>query len=618
MPKQKLYETEDNRKPNEAKDVSLWNERISIAKKAHEQWSDDSGAKRFVKEYKGDFGIVFHGRNKKIPIPPINEVFAYVQSDIATTYARDPYIAVNAEAGTPKGAALWEVILNYWWRKLKVKEELEYEIIDKDLVGFSWNKVGYTLTSTGNGDELRVRDETIYSKYLGWKDVLWNIGAKRPPVDCAWMAQKIVMPLDEVKAKYPPAKGLEGSPNPDVDEEIYKKSAYKDDIKVAVLWEIWDAKKRQILLVAETLKDRFLAPPKPWPEYQTKFPFHMYWDFAVPGCAYPLSAIAPWESQILEEMIIMASAINHAKRWNRQLFIKGGQIDEAALDKFERGDDGAIISVNGNLDEASFKFADFGQLPTDFYLLMDRLQAIKRNINGQPEFVRGGVTKTGTRTIGELNLMQQGNKGRQDRKIDRLETHCEDIARDMMMHIKGNFDFEDSIKITGETPDAIIEELGEAFDPVTGIVTFSPEDIQGEYDVDIKAGSTLPLDKQSRQQTMEIILNTVAAAVAQGPMSHFMSTLIQAMLRDFDIKSLEEAYALDLQEAEQVKAQEQEQQSVQDQKTAAETAKREAQAQQIGVETAISEQEAAIGPIGRAQVKSLEKPPPPPHRNGKQ
>lgn len=605
----KLYEQENSTKQSESKDVSLWHERISIAKKAQEQWSEESGAKRFVKEYKGDYGIVFHSRNKKIPIPAINEVFAYVQSDISTTYNRDPYITVNAEAGTTHGAALWEVILNYYWRELKTKEELEYEIIDKDLVGYSWHKVGYATKSIGSGDALKILGESLYSKYLGWKDVLWNIGSRRPPNDCQWMAQRIVWPLQQIKDKYPAAKGLEGSPNPEVDEETYKKSSYKDDIKVGVMWEIWDAKERQICLIAENLKDRWLEKPKPWPDYLDEFPFLMYWDFAVPGSDRPMSAIAPWEAQILEEMVLMGSAINHAKRWNRQLFIKSGQIDENALDKFERGDDGAIITVNGDLGPDAFRFADFGQLPTDFYLLMDRLQAIKRNINGQPEFVRGGVTKTNTRTIGELNLMQQGTRSRQDRKIDRLETHLENIARHMMSHLKANFDFEQTIKITGDTPEEIIQALGPNYDPQTGQVTYAPEDIQGDYDVDVKAGSTLPMDKQTRIQVMETILQTVATVTVQGPMSPFLNALIQELLKDYDIKSLEEAYQLEVEQAQQAKAEAQGQQSIEDQKIGAEAAKRQAQAEQIGVETEIQSQEAAAGPIGRAQLERIKKEP---------
>lgn len=616
MAGKKLYASDETRPKSEAKEVSLWHERISISKKSQDQWSEDSGAKRFVKEYKGDYGIVFHTRNRKVPVPPINEVFAYVQADISTTYNRDPYITVNAEAGTPKGAALWETIINYYWRELKTKEELEFEIIDKDLVGFGWHKVGNAVTSVGNGDQLKIESEKLYSKFLSWNDVLWNIGSKRPPVDCEWMAQRIVMSLEDIKRKYPGAKGLEGTPSPDVDDETYKKSAYKDDIKVGLIYEIWDARKRKIFMLAEGIKDRFLEEPRDWPEYQDEFPFLMYWDFAVPCSSRPMSAIAPWEPQILEEMVLMGQAINHSKRWNRQLFIKGGNVDDNALDKYERGDDGAVITVNANMDESSFKFADFGQLPTDFYLLMDRLQAIKRNINGQPEFVRGGVTKTGTRTIGELDKMEQGVKGRQERKVDRLETHLENISRHMMMHLKANFDFEQTIKITGDTPKEIIEALGENYNPATGTVSFTPEDINGEYDVDVKAGSTLPLDKSNRIQILEIVLQTISSAVAQGPISPFLNVLIQQLLSDYDIKGLQEAYELEVAEYRKAQEEAKGQQSIEDQKTKAEADKRTAQAEQITVETAIQGQEAAIGPFGRAMAKKMEKPDPRPVANG--
>lgn len=599
MAAKKLYEEEKKASAGEAKLVALWQERVQIAKKAQKDWSDQSGAERFEKEYKGDYGIVFQSRNKSIKVPPINEVFSYVQADIATTYNRDPYITVNPEAGTEKGAALWEVILNYWWRKLEIKEEIEYEIIDKDIVGHAWHKTGY---DAGSGKP--------YSRWMAWRDVLWNLNSKRPPLDCQWMAYKFIMPLDEMRSLFPVAKGIEGSQSPDVDDDSYKKASNKDDIKVGVGWEIWDLKSRQIFLIAEGLKDRFLEKPRPWPECQTRFPSRMYWDFAVPGQARPMSAIAPWESQILEEMVLMAQAVNHAKRWNRQLFIKGGSVDENSLDKFERGDDGAVITVNGTMDESSFRFADFGPLSADFYLLMDRLQAIKRNINGQPEFVRGGVTKTGTRTVGELQEMKAGFTGRQERKIDRLETHCENIARDLMACLKANFDFEETIKITGELPEKVAEALGDNFDPETGIVSFTPEEIQGEYDVDVKSGSTLPLDKQTRVRVLEIILQTLGGALAQGPLTPTMQVLISELLKDYDIKSIDEAFKTELAMIEKSKAENQGEKDAQTQKVEAEAAKRVAQADKISVETEIAAQEAAMGPIGRADLERMKKPQP--------
>jgi hypothetical protein len=593
------------------KDVKLWHERVSLAKKAKDAWCDSSGANRFVEGYKGKFDLFFQNRQGKIKVPPINEIFAYVQSDIASTYNRDPYITVNPKAGTVLGAKLREVRLNYWWRELGIKEELELEIIDKDLVGSAWHKVGMSFNSVGSGDQLKIEDEKLYSMRVDWKDLFWGMNAKRPPKDCQWMAQRIIRPLDDIKAKYPAAKGLEGCPNPEVDKSTYDNATYKDDIKVGVMYEIWDARSKQIYLIAEGMEERYLEEPRPWPDYLDEFPFLQYWDFWTPGSAYPMSAIAPWEAQILEEMTLLAQAVNHAKRWNRQAWVKN-PVDENALDKFERGDDGAIVVANGDVGPDSLRFVDFGPLPVDFYLLMDRLQAIKRNIHGQPEFARGGVTKTSTRTIGELQLMSQGAKGRDERKIDRLETHLENIARHMDAHLQANFDIEETIKVTGETPEEVLQALGSHYNPITHTVTYTPKEIKGDYDIDIKAGSTLPLDKQNRQQMMEVILQAIAPIAPNGFTSPFLNALLQEILRDYDIKSLQEAYQQELAQAQQRAQQAAEEGDIEKEKVKAEAQKRSAQAEQVHVDTEMAAQELFLGPVGRAQVERMKKPEPKP------
>lgn len=595
----------------EMKDAKMWHDRISLAKKAKEDWKSESGADRFVKMYKGVYDIYFHGLRGKIPVPPINEVFAYVQSDIAATYNRDPYFSVNPKAGTVAGAKLREIRLNYWWRELKVKEELEMEIVDKDLVGSGWHKVGYAGQAIGTDEQLKIENESLFSLRVDWKDMFWNVGAKRPPFDCQWMAQRIVRPLEDIKKQYPRAKGVQGSIDPDVKKDYYKDDGrmVRDDIKVGVGYEIWDPKKREILLILEGLEDRYLTDPIPWPEHMDEFPFHHYWDFWNPNSAYPLSAIAPWEPQILEEMILLAQAINHSKRWNRQVFYNGGAIDDVAADKFERGDDGAFIRVPGKVGADDLRFVDYGTLPVDFYLLMDRLQSIKRNIHGQPEFSRGGVTKTSTRTVGELEMMQMGAKGREDRKIDRLETHLENIARHMDMHLQANFDFEETVKVTGGTPEEVLAMVQDFYDPITQTVTYTPEDIKGEYDIEIKSGSTLPLNRINKQRILETALLPVAQVAARGAVSPLFNAIINEILDGYDIKSIKEAYQQELQLLEQQRQAEAEKGDVEERKTAAEAAKREAQAQDVSVETAIKAQDAEMGSIGRAELERLKKAP---------
>jgi len=611
--------TEDKKTPKtEAESVALWQQRLSIARKSLDEWVDESGAKRFCDEYKGKFDLNLLGRNRKIEVPPINEVFSYVQTDIAQTYTRDPYITVNPKAGTVKSAKIWEAWMNYQWRELKTKEEMELEIIDKDLVGYAFHKVGHTVNSIGSDEQLKIISQKLYSTRVDWRDMLWNVGSRRPPFDCQWMAQRVVRPLEDIKARFPNAKDLKGTQHPDLDDETYKKSTFKDDIEVGVYYEIWDARGKQILLVADGIKDKYLDAPRPWPEHLDEFPFYMYWDFAVPGGSRPMSAIAPWEPQILEEMWLMAQAINHAKRWNRQVFYKhGGVIDENSANKFEQGVDGAMIAVTGVGDlNTDMRFADFGQLPTDFYMLMDRLQSIKRNTHGQPAFIGGGVTKTNTRTQGELIMIQEGAKGRTDRKIDRLETHLENIARAMMANMKANFDLEKVIKVTGDTPEDVINALGENYDPVTRSVRFDANDIEGEFDVEVKAGSTLPMDKATRVRLLETVLPTIAQYSGKGPLPPLLFTVIKEIFDNMEIKSLQDAYEQEQQQAQQMAQEQQKKDNVEEVKTSAEAAKRQAQAQQIQIESQTAAQEMELGPMGRAMIEKASKPEPRPVQNG--
>lgn len=607
----------------EREDVAKWHERVSISKKASDQWATDSGALRFIKEYKGKYELYFQSTKGPLVIPPINDVFAYVQSDVASTYFRDPYITVMPKkTGTAKGAYIREQWLNYKWRELKTKEEIEYEIIDKDLVGFAFHKVGMAFQSIGTGEQLKIQDEKLYSMRIDWRDVFWNIGAKRPPYDCQWMAQRIVRPLDDIKAKYGKrAAKLEGTQHPDLARDQYEKAVYKDDIKVGVLYEIWDARDKMIYTIAEGLPDQWLDEPRPWPDYLDEFPFLMYWDFVVPGEARPMSAIAPQEPQILEKTIILAQAVNHVKRWNRQLFVLQGLIPSEALDKFERGDDGAIIEVPVKDDiNKGMRFADFGQLPTDFYLIMDRLDAVIRSTSGQPEFERGGTTKGTTRTVKELMLMRAGSKSRTDRRVDRLETHLENIARHMMANLEANFDLEEVVKITGEPPEEIIKAFEDKFDPVSQTITFTPEDIKGEYDIEVKAGSTLPMDKESRMSALETILTTVAPIVAKGAAtSPFMQELVLEILRDYGIKGLEGAFAQEEQAAEASTQHQMEIENMEKADTAASTHQKESKANlqdaetmQIEMEMGTPMDEKVKFAEAMAEAEAKAKPPPKP------
>lgn len=570
--------------------LSLWNDRISVGKRYKEQVIEQNKWNTYIDQFKGIYDVVLGNQF----VPPINEVYAYVQSTKASLFQRNPYIACNAKkTGTIEGSYIWEALLNHDWAELKIKEEVEQQIDDALLVGHAWNKVGNNVTVDGSANQLRIESEKLFSNRVSWRDMLFNIGTRRLMVDTLWVAQRIWKPTDDVKKAYGArAAKLNGSALPAIDERIRKDMLYKDDINFSPIWEIWDARERKIYLMADETSKDFLEDPKPWPDYLDEFPYQLLSFTEVSDEAYPMSDIAPWNPQVLEKIKIFTMILNHVKRGNRQLIMKKGVLKEQDKDKYEKGIDGSIldaaIGTSADLNSA-FKFLDYGQMPADYYLILDRLDQIMDKVRGQAGFQQGGVTKTQTRTEGELQLIKGGSDSRMNRKQSRIENHCQNIARHLMAHRKANLDMDMVVNVTGNEPPEILKAFeGQGiYDPKTRTFHFTKEQIQGEYDISIKEGSTLALDKSTRDQTLREVFQMSIPLASSPSVPPFLAEVVKELLKDFEIKSLERAF--DEQQAAASQAQ-QDQSIVQESqvaKTESETQKRQAQAQQINADTII-------------------------------
>ena len=561
--------------------VKRWQDRITTAKKFKDRKSQEYGWERFISEYKGTYDVYLGSAENRFRAPAINQVFAMVQTDVAYIYNRDPYVTLRpTKASTAKGAAILETAINYYWRVLDQKGEQESQLIDADLVGHAWNKDGYYV----NGE-----DEGMYSMKVSWRDIVFNVGSRRPPHDTMWLAHRIIKPLSTVKKMYPGTSDLKGSTHPHLQEGHIKDSVFKDDIDFVVLWEVWDVEKRETCLIAEG-GSSFLKKPTPWPKYYKALPFNMLWWYENPDEPYPMSTIAPVEPQILEEIKLFAQALNHVKRFNRQMLYKGNLMTEDEQDKFEQGNDGAMIKVEtqGSIQDAT-KMVDYGPLPVDIYLLLDRIRQLKNTTSGQPEFVQGGQTKTATRTLGELEGMAEGAKTRIGKRIDRLETHIENIAKNMIGHIQANFDKKKLVKITGVPEAELIKNLGDAFDEKTQTVIFDGNDVQGEYDVEVRAGSTLPFTRETRmamlREALELMMKT------NGPIPEAAKVIASEYLKDLQMPQLKEAFDMEQMKIAEMAQSKSGELSVDAAKTTAETQKRQAQARKINLESALMESE---------------------------
>lgn len=587
-----MAEKQSKEKQTQEQEVRKWQERISTSKRFLKAAAEHNEWERFIRWFQNDYAI-FAGN---VEVPAINEVFAFVDADVSLMSFKNPYIAVNPRfGGTKGGAAVLEAWLNHTWRELDVKYETDLELIDSDIIGHAWHKTGFNVKTVGSDEQLKIEDEKIYSMRISWRDVVFDIGAKKPPKDCRWIAHRIIKPIEDLKESFPQLKGLSGIRHPHVSEKEYKDLDYKSDVMYGVLWEVWDARERKVLLLAEDFL-KFLDK-KGWPPHRDQFPFRMLEFYRVPDEPYPLSPIGNFKDQIIEEQKLFAKALDHVKRFNRVAFMKKGTLSEGEMSKYKMGIDGTIVEHTSENIMAHLRFADYGALPTDIYLLLDRIAQQARSVNGQPEIERGGVTKTPTRTFGELKMIKAGGRNRSDRRVNAYENHLNAIARDLLSELRSNFDVEQVAKTVKETPAEIVDvftkgdpDLKVKYDPVSKTLKFLPEDIKGEYDATVAVGSTMPLDRETRTLLLREVLELASAL--PSPVPPFLQEIIVELLRGYDIPGLEDAFIEQEEMAAESMEKAGEAAEIEKDKVFAEAEKRGAQAASIDSKTKIQELEA--------------------------
>lgn len=591
----------------EKNEVKKWSGVVARTQSWRDQIGEKAGWPRFVREFKGDWDLL--QQNVDIPLIPINLVFAFVKTEVARMYFRNPYITVNPKRMEDLGAArIAEQLVNYMWSEINLKRELKLAMMDALIVGHGWIKLGYTAV-IGKNETVEskkapgrpkksdsqmdtneyVKSENVFAYHVPYDQVIFDPSATWPVTNSArWMAFKTIKPLEVVQTcgLYDEAVVADLKPS---ELPPHDRNTYGAEGKWVVIWEIWDKDHRKIKTISPGC-DKFLKKPIDWKYEFDGFPAEMISFNPVPNEPYPISDIAPWEGQVVELMKMHSIMVNHLKRWNRQVFIKAGMVTEEEKTKFKNSIDGGIIEFQGNKEDLFVP--PYAAVQQDIYGVWNLTMDVFRNVGGQSEVDRGGSPKTGTRTLGELRLQMQGSRGRADEKVDMLEESITSIARKLLTIMQKEFDIPKIVRIVG--PRAI-EKAQIASRPsaqgankptsYTGDDSFSvtKEDIHGEMDVDCIAGSTIPLNKENQLDIMEKLTPSLEL-VGIKPGSKAAREFGREYLRLINIMSLDRIMDIADEEAQQpqpdpemMKVQAELQQSQQEAQITAQTQQQKAQ-----------------------------------------
>jgi hypothetical protein len=410
-----------------------------------------------------------------------------------------------------------------------------------------------------------IKSENVFAYHVHWKDVLFDPSATYPATTNArWMVHKIVRPYravtqsgiyehtDELK----PMSGID-DPNVPYDTPASIMQGQGKDVKSVTLYEIYDLDHQVVTTVSPGCTKKLREIPLP--DYLNGgFPFVQLAFNPVPGEVYPMSDIAPHEGQIIEMTKIFSLEMNHLKRWNRQLITDPDTFSEAEMSKFKDAIDGAIITGSQPGTKDRVFPAPYAPVQSDIYQIWNQAYDIWKAISGQTPQDQGGQARAQTRTLGELRMSQMGGHARSDEKLDVIEDFIEEVARKLLTIMQKKYDLTKISRIVGPkavqekilkvlsqrpsaqptppvagTPPPVGQSLtpgqpgpslpGLQMPPAAGLAgppvtppaqnpqsfqtdfsfSWNKEDILGEMDVDVVAGSTAPMDRESQLEVME-------------------------------------------------------------------------------------------------------------------
>lgn len=533
------------------KPTEKWRARVDAAVQVQQQYNEEYGYDRALEEYRGNYAQAMPVVLRDKKIVPINEVKAYCKTLMPAIYSRDPYIAVNPRgAKNALPARVQERSVNGFWREFNLKHEVKRCIVDALLSPFGWMKVGYSAEFGKYEDKPGdpnlhpsefIRSEEIFCVRESYKRIVYDPDSINPPYDCRWMAHKLVVPLEAVKnspvytntadlkasfvGRYP---GDDKKPNKILDK-------FQDEQEFSILWEIWDRDGAVVLTLPDN-GEKFIGE-KDWPKKLLEYPFVGLSFDINPDANYPQNAISIWEPQLWEKIHLRSMQIDHLKRFGRQLAAQKGSLDKGEVAKLIKGSPGIIYF---NQAKGAPTPLQYPPIQPDLYLVAGAVDVDKDNLSGQGNVVRGAAQRTQSRTLGELDKLMMASQNRNTEPQDLVEDFCARIARLIISNQKAHSSIAKLIDFSQEKDEKVLAAFRDRIDE-KGFLKFTKGDIQGDTDISVKCGSTLPLNKENRLQTMTAAIK-LGPSIGIQPNGKTSKVLGRKIMEDLEMDEVTQAY----------------------------------------------------------------------------
>ena len=521
------------------------------------RWRSNEGYedewKRYIDLYKGKQYNTGSMSDQLI----VNLIFSTINVMAPAVAVNNPRFVVNARRPeTAPQAVVTEEVLNYLWRTHRYQDEFRLGVNDWLVCGHGWVKCGYKFTKPpeekkaegqdvsdpddaasygiddrddvdGNVEsEMYVYDDRPFLERISIFDMFVDPDSRHPKEMC-WIAQRTWRPIQDVQvdSRYSPsarkkvsAKSWSRWSSSEGDMDARDDKPDKGPKSFCEIIEFYDIKRNQVCtfcLDSDTTGDEsgFLIKPKPIP-YSMGQPFEMLRNYEVSDHFYPMGDVAQIESLQLELNQTRTQMMNHRKRFQRKWLYQRDAFDRDGVQALESDVDNTMIPVmSDNMNDVITPMPAV-ITPSDFYDQSGLITNDIDRVSGVSDYQRGSAQTAVKRTATEAAMIQDAANARAQDRLAKIESTLARLG-ERIIGLMQQY-------MTGDQVARIVTMPGKAW------VNYDADYIQGEFDFDVAAGSTEPMNETFRRQSALQLVDASMPFLEMGvanPMTLYMHVL---------------------------------------------------------------------------------------------
>lgn len=478
----------------------------------------------------------------------VNLAFSTINVIAPSVSVNHPKIVVtpNSEENQDR-AAFVEAVVNHLWRHHDFRKPFRRAVKDFLIFGHSWIKVGWqfleqerTLSDAerdemleealGEADAFASEDPILAGGLPTDEEMAANIPQTAMMVvedqpfverispfdvlidpeatcieDAKWIAQRIVRPLEAARTdrRYKAS----ARKNLSADSLLYsmysvstrqEQEEYLDTEERCVVYEYYDIAENTLSVLPQS-GDQFLIDPIAMP-YAYGQPFVMMRNYDIPDYFYPMGDLEALESLQQELDKTRSQMMNARKRYARKYLYHERSFGPEGREALESDTDGRLVPVVDENKPLGETVVPMPQTPLspEIYNMSEIVEADINTVSGVSEYARGQMPEI-RRTATEASIIADAGNARAADKLATVELAIAQIGR-RVIQLMQQF-------MTGEQMAQVADKGGSLFVP------YGRDDITGEYDFSVEAGSTQPINDTIRKQQAVSLLNALAPLV---------------------------------------------------------------------------------------------------------